>query len=152
MQEDLQQQQQQLTNRIRPSSDSRARERNALIQTLVTTRQERAGGMVDTKGIGQPFHVERECKQDFGEWSHKTDVHFFCDGRMRRKSQSHAIPTREHTDDPARGLTEPSPNRPNKQQARSRSCRRPEATPASSLRKPAGWCTPAWLSIAGRTT
>ena len=71
---------------------------------------------------------------------------------MRRNSQSHAIPTCEHTDDPARGLTEPGPNRPNIQQARSRSCRRPEATPASSLRKPAGWCTPAWLSIAGRTT
>ena len=27
-------------------------ERSALIQTLVTTRQERAGGMVDTKGMG----------------------------------------------------------------------------------------------------
>ena len=62
---------------------------------------------------------------------------------MGRNSQSHAIPTREHTD-PARGLTEPGPNRPNTQQARS--------TPASSLREPAVWCTPAWLSIAGRTT
>ena len=50
------------------------------------------------------------------------------------------------------GLTEPGPNRPNKQQARSHNCRRPEATPANSLRKPAGWYTPAWLSIAGRTT
>ena len=39
-----------------------------------------------------------------------------------------------------------------KQQARSRNCRRPEATPANSLRKPVGWCTPTWLSIAGRTT
>ena len=27
-------------------------ERSALIQTLVTTRQERAGGMVDTNGMG----------------------------------------------------------------------------------------------------
>ena len=70
---------------------------------------------------------------------------------MKRNSQSHAVPTREHTDDPARRLTEPGSNRPNTQQARPRSCRRPEATPASSLRKPAVWCTPAWLSNVGRT-
>ena len=46
-------------------------ERSALIQTLVTTRQERAGGMVDTKGISQPFTLKRSADQDFGEWSHK---------------------------------------------------------------------------------
>ena len=46
-------------------------ERSALIQTLVTTRQERAGGMVDTKGISQPFTLKGGADQDFGEWSHK---------------------------------------------------------------------------------
>ena len=46
-------------------------ERSALIQTLVTTRQDSAGGMVDTKGIGQPFMWKGSADQDFGEWSHK---------------------------------------------------------------------------------
>ena len=46
-------------------------ERSALIQTLVTTRQERAGGIVDTKGIGQPFMWKGSADQDFAEWSHK---------------------------------------------------------------------------------
>ena len=46
-------------------------ERSALIQTLVTTRQERAGGMVDPKGIGQPFMWKGSADQDFGVWSHK---------------------------------------------------------------------------------
>ena len=46
-------------------------ERSALIPTLVTTGQERAGGMVDTKGIGQPFMWKGSADQDFGEWSHK---------------------------------------------------------------------------------
>ena len=42
-----------------------------MIQTLVTTRQERAGGMVDAKGIGQPFMWKGSADQDFGEWSHR---------------------------------------------------------------------------------
>ena len=46
-------------------------DRSSLIQTHVTTRQERAGGMVDTKGIGQPFMWKGSADQDFGEWSHK---------------------------------------------------------------------------------
>ena len=46
-------------------------ERSALIQTLVMTRQERAGGMVDTKGIEQPFMWKGSADKDFGEWSHK---------------------------------------------------------------------------------
>ena len=33
-------------------------ERSALIQTLVTTRQERGGGKVETKGISQPFTLK----------------------------------------------------------------------------------------------
>ena len=45
--------------------------RSALIQTLVTTRQERAGGMFDKKGIGQPFMWKGSADQDFGEWPHK---------------------------------------------------------------------------------
>ena len=46
-------------------------ERSALIQTLVTTRQERAGGMVETRGISQPFTLKGGADQDFGEWTHK---------------------------------------------------------------------------------
>ena len=46
-------------------------ERSALIQTLVTTRQERAGGMVETEGISQPFALKGGADQDFGEWTHK---------------------------------------------------------------------------------
>ena len=46
-------------------------ERSASIQTLVTTRQERAGGMVETKGISQPFSLKGGADQDFGEWTHK---------------------------------------------------------------------------------
>ena len=46
-------------------------ERSALIQTLVTGRQERAGGMVDTKGISQPFTLKEGADQEFGEWTHK---------------------------------------------------------------------------------
>jgi len=41
-----------------------------LIHTLVTTRQERAGGMVETKGISQPFTLKGGADQDFGEWIH----------------------------------------------------------------------------------
>ena len=84
MQEALQQQQQQLqmlAARITTletqlqiesaRAQTAEQERSALIQTLVTTRQERAGGMVDTKGIGQPFMWQGSADQDFGEWSHK---------------------------------------------------------------------------------
>ena len=46
-------------------------ERSALIQTLVTIRQERAGGMVETKEISQPFTLKGGAEQDFGEWTHK---------------------------------------------------------------------------------
>ena len=46
-------------------------ERSALIQTLVTIRQERAGGMVETIGISQPFTLKGGAEQDFGEWTHK---------------------------------------------------------------------------------
>ena len=46
-------------------------ERSALIQTLVTTRQARAGGMVDTKGIGKPFMWKGSADQDFAERSNK---------------------------------------------------------------------------------
>ena len=46
-------------------------ERRFLIQTLVTIRQERAGGMVETKGISQPFTLKGSAEQDFGEWAHK---------------------------------------------------------------------------------
>ena len=46
-------------------------ERSALIETLVTIRQERAGGMVETKGISQPFTLEGGAEQDFGERTHK---------------------------------------------------------------------------------
>ena len=44
-------------------------ERSALIQTLVTMRQERGGAMVDTKGITQLMKGGAE--QDFSEWTHK---------------------------------------------------------------------------------
>ena len=47
------------------------KERSALIQTLVTIRQERAGGIVETKGISQPFTLIGGAEQDFGEWTHK---------------------------------------------------------------------------------
>ena len=46
-------------------------ERSALIQTLVTGRQDRAGGMVDPKGISQPFTLKEGADQEFGEWTHK---------------------------------------------------------------------------------
>ena len=46
-------------------------ETSTLIQTFVTTRQERGGGMADTKGIGQPFMWKGSADQDFGEWSHE---------------------------------------------------------------------------------
>ena len=46
-------------------------ERSALIQTLVSIRQERAGGMVETKGISQPVTLKGGAEQDFGEWTHK---------------------------------------------------------------------------------
>ena len=46
-------------------------EKSALIQTLVTIRQERAGSMVETKGIGQHFTLKGGTEQDFGEWTHK---------------------------------------------------------------------------------
>ena len=46
-------------------------ERSALIQTLETTRQERAGGMFETKGISQTFTLKGGAEQDFGEWTHK---------------------------------------------------------------------------------
>ena len=46
-------------------------ERSALILTLVTTRQYRAGGMVETKGISQPFTLKGCAEQDCGEWTHK---------------------------------------------------------------------------------
>ena len=45
--------------------------RSALIQTLVTVRQDREGGTVETKGISQPFTPKGGAEQDFGEWSHK---------------------------------------------------------------------------------
>ena len=47
------------------------KERSPSIQTLVTTRQERPGGMVDTKGFGQPFTLKAGADQDLGEWTHK---------------------------------------------------------------------------------
>ena len=46
-------------------------ERSASIQTLVTIRQKRAGGMIETKGISQPFTLKGGAEQDFGEWTHK---------------------------------------------------------------------------------
>ena len=45
-------------------------ERSALIPTLVTIRQERAGGMVETEGISQLFTLKGGAEQDFGEWTH----------------------------------------------------------------------------------
>ena len=51
-------------------------ERSALIQTLVTTRQERAGGMVDTKGDRTALHVERECRPGLRRMvTQSADVH-----------------------------------------------------------------------------
>ena len=46
-------------------------ERSALIQTLVTIRQERAEVMVEMKGISQPFILKGVGQQDLGEWTHK---------------------------------------------------------------------------------
>ena len=42
-------------------------ERSALIQTLVTIRQDRAGGMVETKGISQPFTLKGGASARFGD-------------------------------------------------------------------------------------
>ena len=61
-------------------------ERSALIQTLVTTRQERAGGMVETRGISQPFTLKGGADQDFGEWTHKVAHVHAC---KVRRSDSH---------------------------------------------------------------
>ena len=58
-------------DRISPSSETAEQERSALIQTLVTIRQERAGGMGETKGISQPLTLKGGAEQDFGEWTHK---------------------------------------------------------------------------------
>ena len=86
MQEAPQQQQQQLQNADTAYHDAgkhsyksnprelrqRSKRGSALIQTLVTTRQERGGGRVDTTGIGQPFMWKENADQDFGEWSQQS--------------------------------------------------------------------------------
>ena len=46
-------------------------ERTALIQTLASTRQERAGGTVEMKGISQPFALKGGAEQVFGECTHR---------------------------------------------------------------------------------
>ena len=47
-----------------------AEQESALIQTRVTIRPERAGG-IEMKGISQPFTLSGGAEQDFGEWTHK---------------------------------------------------------------------------------
>ena len=37
----------------------------------MTICQDRAGGMVETKGISQPFTLKGGAEQDFDEWTHK---------------------------------------------------------------------------------
>ena len=46
-------------------------ERSASIQSPTAIRQERAGGMVETKEINQPITLNGVADQDFGEWTHK---------------------------------------------------------------------------------
>ena len=46
-------------------------ERSRLIENMGAMRMDRGSGMVDTKGIGQPFTLKGTSHQDFGEWTHK---------------------------------------------------------------------------------
>ena len=46
-------------------------ETSALIQTLVTMRQELGGVMVGTKGITQPSSLKGGAEEDFSDWTHK---------------------------------------------------------------------------------